>query len=375
MTSHKRVYAQVDLSAFSYNLDEIKRCISTDTKILAVVKADGYGHGALALTDVMENRDDIWGYGAATVEEAIELIEAGRKKPVLILGYVFPDDFDSIVKYDIRTAVFSYETAKLLDDAAARQKKIARIHIKLDTGMGRIGFNITRENALETARINSLKHIEIEGVFTHFAKADETDKSFTRHQADEYFKFLGWLKELGVNAGIKHISNSAAIIDMPSLNQDLVRAGIILYGLWPSNEVMKDNIDIRPLLSLKSHVIHVKECFEGQPLSYGGTYRCEGRRIIATIPVGYGDGYPRSLSNRGSVLIRGKRAPICGRVCMDQFMVDVTDIPGAACGDTVTLIGRDGDDVITMEELSDISGRFNYEFACCLGKRIPRFYI
>ena len=375
MIEYRRISADIDLDALTHNLDEIHRCISDGTKIIAVVKADGYGHGAVPLAEVMEKREDVWGYAVATPEEAEELYSNEIKKPILILGYTFPEYDEQIVKENLRPAVFSFIRAKQLSEEAVRQNKICKIHIKLDTGMSRIGFQVTEQSADEIAQIAKLPNIMIEGIFTHFSKADETDKTFTKKQADAYDQMITWLEERQVSIPIHHVSNSAGIVDLPEYNKDIVRAGIILYGLWPSDEVEKNNIDLQPLLSLKSHVVHVKTLEPGRIISYGGTFEVEKTMRIATVPVGYADGYPRSLSNKGYVLIHGKRAAICGRVCMDQMMVDVTDIADVCPGDEVTLIGRDGAECITLEELGDLSGRFNYEFACDLNKRIPRVYV
>lgn len=375
MIEYRRISADIDLDALTHNLDEIHRCISEGTKIIAVVKADGYGHGAVPLAEVMEKREDVWGYAVATPEEAEELYTNEIKKPILILGYTFPEYDEQIVKEDLRPAVFSLIRAEQLSEEAVRQNKICKIHIKLDTGMSRIGFQVTEQSADEIAQIAKLPNIMIEGIFTHFSKADETDKTFTKKQADAYDQMIEWLEERQVSIPVHHVSNSAGIVDLPEYNKDIVRAGIILYGLWPSDEVQKENIDLQPLLSLKSHVVHVKELEPGRIISYGGTFEVEKPMRIATVPVGYADGYPRSLSNKGYVLIHGKRAAICGRVCMDQMMVDVTDIADVCPGDAVILIGRDGAECITLEELGDLSGRFNYEFACDLNKRIPRVYV
>ncbi len=374
MKEYRRICANISLKALEHNLDAIHGCIERDTKIIAVVKADGYGHGAVPLAEVMEQREDIWGYAVATPEEAEELYSNGIKKPILILGYTFPEYDEQIVKEGLRPAVFSLERAKQLSEEAVCQNKDCKIHIKLDTGMSRIGFQVTEQSADEIAQIAALPNIIIEGIFTHFSKADETDKTFTRKQADTYEQMLTWLKNRQIEIPIHHVSNSAGIVDLPEYNKDIVRAGIILYGLWPSDEVEKNNINLQPLLSLKSHVVHVKELEPGRIISYGGTFEVEKTMQIATVPVGYADGYPRSLSNKGYVLIHGKRAAICGRVCMDQMMVDVSEIPDVKPGDEVTLIGTDGAETITMEELGDMSGRFNYELACDLNKRIPRIY-
>lgn len=253
MASYSRVRANIDLDAFSHNLNEIERVIDPNTKVIAVIKTDGYGHGAIPLAHMMESRDDIWGYAVATVEEGMALRRAGMKKSILILGYTFPEQFPEIVSHDLTPAVFSYDTAELFSEEACRQGKNLKIHIKLDTGMSRIGFQICQDNADEIAQIAELPNIVIEGIFTHFAKADETDKDFTKMQAESYQRMIQWLKDREIEIPIRHISNSAGIVDLPEYNLNLVRAGIILYGLWPSDEVCKENIDLRPLLSLKSH--------------------------------------------------------------------------------------------------------------------------
>ncbi|MCD8300621.1 MAG: alanine racemase [Clostridiales bacterium] len=375
MIQHSRICAEIDLDNFDHNLNEIERLISPGTKICAVIKADGYGHGAAALAEIMEQRNSVWGYAVATVEEAMALHRAGLKKPILILGYVFDEDLDTVIGMNIRMTVFTAEMAREISLAAQKEGKNVRIHIKLDTGMSRIGFQCTGEAVKEIAEIAAMPNIYIEGIYTHFARADETDKNFSLGQAEMFTKMVGALRDEGVTADFLHMANSAAIIDLPRYDLDMVRAGIILYGLWPSDEVQKDRIDLMPLMTLKSHIIHVKTLEEGRSVSYGGTYHVEGTKTIATIPVGYADGYPRSLSNIGYVLIRGKKAPICGRVCMDQFMVDVTEIEDVMPGDEVILLGRDGGEEITMDILGELSGRFNYELACDVGKRVPRVYV
>ncbi|MCC8081709.1 MAG: alanine racemase [Lachnospiraceae bacterium] len=375
MKQYRRICAEINLDYFEQNLNEIQRVISPETKVCAVIKTDGYGHGAVALARMMEERNEIWGYAVATVEEAEILRRSQMKKPILILGYVFDDDLDAMIDLDIRPTVFSFSMAQELSGAAAEKNKMVRVHIKLDTGMSRIGFQCTPESIEEIMRISSLPSLCVEGIFTHFARADEKDKSFSREQMRQYICMVEQLKHRRRENPVHHVSNSAGIIDLPEYNLDMVRAGIILYGLWPSDAVKKDRINLKPLLTLKSHVVHVKTLSEGRTVGYGGTYTVQGTRRIATIPVGYGDGYPRALSNRGFVLIHGKRAPICGRVCMDQFMVDVTEVDGVLSGDEVILVGQSGEEEITMEQIGDLSGRFNYEFACDLGKRIPRVYI
>ena len=370
-----RVYAGIDLDALRYNMESMHKNIKEGTKIAAVIKADAYGHGALTVAKTIEDLPYVWGFAVATADEAEMLIADGRKKPILILGISFPEHYELIVEKEIRPAICEYEAAKALSDIAVRKNKTCHIHIKIDTGMSRIGYQVTEEAADEMAQLSKLPHIIVEGIFTHFAKADEKDKEPTYQQIKLFRKMIDMLEERGVSIPIHHCSNSAGIVDIPEANMDMVRAGITLYGMWPSEDVDKTAISLKPALSLVTHVAYVKELPAGRAISYGGTYVTKEPRMIATIPVGYADGYARGLSNKGAVLIHGRRAPILGRVCMDQFMVDVTDIPDVKNEDEVILIGRDGDECITMEEVGGLSGRFNYEFACDLGKRIPRVYI
>lgn len=374
MTNYPRVHADIDLDAIRHNMEEMYRLIDPHTKLMAVIKTDGYGHGAIPIARELETLDYVYGYAVAAEEEALALREDGIKKPILILGYTFPEQYETLLHAQITPAIFTMEAAKLLSETACRLQTTAHIHIKLDTGMGRVGFLVSEESADVIAQIAKLPHIMIEGMFTHFAKADETDKTSANRQLSEFLRMAEFLEARGVHIPLKHCSNSAGILDLPQANLDIVRAGITLYGLHPSEEVHLERMDMRPVMSLKSRVAHVKTLPAGYGISYGATYVTPDERRIATIPVGYGDGYARSLSNQGDVLIRGRRAPICGRVCMDQFMVDVTDIPGVCVGDTVTLIGTDGEEHITLEELGEKSGRFNYEFACDLGKRVPRVF-
>ena len=374
MINYPRVHADSDLDAIRHNMDEMHRLVDPHTKLMAVIKTDGYGHGAIPIARELEEIDYVYGYAVAAEEEALALRADGIKKPILILGYTFPEQYEALLQAQITPAIFTVEAAKLLSETAGRMQMTAHIHIKLDTGMGRVGFLISEESADQIAQIAKLPHIMIEGMFTHFAKADEKDKTSANKQLSEFLRMADMLEERGVHIPLKHCSNSAGILDLPQANLDIVRAGITLYGLHPSEEVHLERMDMRPVMSLKSQVAHVKTLPAGYGISYGATYVTVDERRIATIPVGYGDGYARSLSNKGDVLIRGRRAPICGRVCMDQFMVDVTDIPDVCVGDKVTLIGTDGEEHITLEELGEKSGRFNYEFACDRGKRIPRVF-
>lgn len=374
MTEHNRVCAEIDLDAIAYNMEQMKKRIGDHARLIAVVKADGYGHGAVPVAKMFEACSYVWGYAVACLEEATELREQGIRKPILVLGCVFPDQFEEMIRYDVRPAVYMESMAERISQEAVRQGKDAFIHIKIDTGMGRIGFPVTEESADAIERISRLPGIRIEGMFTHFAKADERDKTYTFLQHDRFMRMKELVEKRQVPVRYFDCDNSAGIIDFPDMKHDLARAGIAMYGMYPSDEVDQKAVDLRPALSLVSHVSFVKEVEAGTPISYGGTFVSDRPMRVATIPVGYGDGYPRSLSNKGYVLIHGKRARILGRVCMDQFMADVTDIPETAFMDRVVLVGRDGDEEITVDELADLSGRFNYEFVCCLGKRIPRIY-
>ena len=375
MKQYNRVCARIDLDAIEYNMEMMHKNTREGVSMISVIKTDGYGHGAVQIARMLEPKDYIWGYAVATLDEAVVLRKRGIKKPILVLGCIFPDQWEAAITHEIRFTVYTKEMAEGISELAGKLGKDAYVHIKLDTGMSRLGFLIQEESAEIITGITRLPGLIMEGMFTHFAKADETDKTFTNKQYEGYLWMKKRLEENGVTFQYYHCCNSAGIIDVKEANLDLVRAGISTYGLYPSEEVEKENVPLKPALELVSHVAHVKWVDEGTPVSYGGTYITKRRTRIATIPVGYGDGYPRSLSNKGYVLIHGKEAPILGRVCMDQFMVDVTEIEDVAFGDVVTLVGENEGAHLPVEVLSDLSGRFNYEFVCDLGKRIPREFI
>lgn len=372
MNEYYRIEARINLDAICNNIDEVRRNINSDTKIMAVIKADGYGHGAVALATALKDKVDA--YGIAIIEEGIELRSAGFEKPILILGFTPYQQYEELLKYDIIQTVFQYDMAKRLSDIAVSLEKQAKIHIKVDTGMTRIGFKDTDESIQIIKEINKLPNIIIDGVFTHFASADEEDKTSARKQLSRFLTFTEKLEKEGIHIPVKHVSNSASIIDLPESNLDMVRSGIITYGMYPSDQVNKNRLKLQPALSLISNVVYVKSVEALTGISYNSTYVTKRDSVIATIPVGYGDGYPRQLSSKGRVLIHGKSAPIVGRVCMDQFMVDVTDIPDVKEGDKVTLIGQDGDETVTVEEVANLAGSFNYELVCDIGKRVPRVY-
>ncbi len=372
--TYPRVEAEIDLGAIRDNFAAMRGRLRDDTKMIAVVKTDAYGHGAVRIAEMMEPEAYIWGFAVATTEEAVELRRAGIRKPILCLGFVFPQDYDLLVRLQIRPATFKLSMARQLSEAASRAGMILPVHLAVDTGMGRIGFQVCEEDADEAAEIAKLSNLKVEGLFTHFARADERDKDYTQEQFRKYCRFEQMLEERGVSIPLRHAANSASIMELPGTHLDAVRAGITIYGIYPSDEVDRNLMPMKPAMSLISHICYIKKVPAGTSISYGGTFVTERESRIATIPVGYGDGYPRSLSNKGSVLIRGRRAPIVGRVCMDQFMVDVTEIEAEEF-DRVTLLGQDGKDAVTADELGRLSGRFPYELVCDISKRVPRVYV
>lgn len=372
MKEYYRVQANINLDAICSNLQHTRKILSKDTKIMAIVKADAYGHGLIPIVKEIDSLVD--GYGIAIIEEGVELRKAGITKPILILGFTPASLYKQLVKNDIMQAVFTYNMAKQISDEALLQNKIAKIHIKLDTGMSRIGFSDTDESIQIIEQISKLKGIKIDGIFTHFACADEKDKTSAKNQLRRFLAFVNKLEGKGIHIPLKHASNSAGLIDLPEAHFDMVRSGIATYGLYPSEDVDKNHLPLIPALELKSKVVYLKELEEGIGVSYNSTFVTKKKTKVATIPVGYGDGYPRQLSSKGRVLINGKSAPIIGRVCMDQFMVDVTDIQNVREGDIVTLIGRDDTEFISVEEIAELAYSFNYEIVCNIGKRIPRVF-
>lgn len=372
MKHYTRVYAEIDLDAVQFNMESMRQNVSPKTGMIGVVKADGYGHGAVPVAAAIDPY--VAGYAVATVEEALILKNHGISKPVLILGVTHPSRYGELLDHEIRPAVFTMEQAKPLSDLAVERGMKAKVHLALDTGMSRIGMEADEQGADLAAKIAALPGIEAEGLFTHFARADEADKTAAYRQIAAYRNFVKLLDGRGVQIPVKHCSNSAGIIDLPDANMDMVRAGISIYGMYPSDEVEKQGVALKPAMALKSFITYIKPLAAGREVSYGGTFVAERPMRVATVPVGYGDGYPRNLSGKGYVLIHGKKAPILGRVCMDQFMVDVTEIPEAAVDDPVTLIGPDGGEEILVEDLARLGGGFHYEIVCDIGKRVPRVY-
>jgi len=374
--SIERICAYINLDNAIKNMEGFKSLIGKDTKIMAVIKADGYGHGAVRIANKLKDLPYLYGFAVATAEEAFELRDASIQKPILILGYTFKEDYEKLIDLEVRMAIFTDEMLTDIALAANKVNKKAYVHIKLDTGMSRIGIQPDEEGLSFAKRVSNNEDVILEGMFTHMARADEIDKTKANAQVDRYNSFLRILNENGIDIKVKHMANSASIIEVPNahIGTDIVRAGITLYGLWPSNEVSKSVIPLYPMMKLVSHISFVKSLGEGREISYGGTYVVDGERTIATVPCGYADGIPRGLSNKGYVLVHGQKAPIVGRVCMDQFMIDVTDISDVNVRDEVVIIGNQGDMTITAEEVGDISGRFNYELVCDISKRVPRVY-
>lgn len=373
MNRYLRCYVEISLEAIEHNIREVKKRLPEGVKLLGVVKANAYGHGAVPVASYLENQVDY--FATATIEEAVELRENGISAPILILGYVSPSQYGDLVEYDITQTIDSYAQALALEKEAARQNRKAKAHLAVDTGMTRIGFQVTEHDADEAAKIADLPHIELEGMFTHFSCADQEDKTYCSMQMEKYDKMTALLAERGVTIPLRHICNSAGIMEFDDHRFEMVRSGIITYGIYPSEEVKKERLDLIPALSWKSHVIHVKEVGPGIGVSYGATYVTEKPMTrIATVSAGYADGYPRALSNQGCVLIHGKKAPIIGRICMDQMMVDVTDIPDVQVEDVVTLVGTDGDETITIEEIANPAARFDYEMLCDISSRVTRVY-
>lgn len=366
------IQAEVDLDAVRHNILEMKKHIHPNTKLLVVIKADAYGHGAVAVASELLDLADY--FAVAHLAEAEELRRYGIQKPILILGTCEPEEFQEMIKQQVTINIFRLEDAKKLSETAQAMQQKAVVHVKLDTGMNRIGFPCTNQTITDIRQIADLPGLYLEGIFTHFAKADETNKDAFLYQLKQFRYMLEKLEEEGIRIPIRHAANSAAIMEAGDLELDMVRSGISTYGLYPSEEVIKDKTDLKPAMALRSKVSYIKTVPAGVGIGYGWSYVTNKETVVATIPVGYADGYKRALSNRGRVLIHGMSAPIIGRICMDQFMVDISHIPDVRIGDTVTLFGMDGAERISVEELADASASFNYEFVCGLTRRVPRIY-
>ena len=367
-------WAEIDLAAVAHNMRELRRAAKPQARMMAVVKANAYGHGAVPVSrTVLANGADY--LGVAILDEARELREAGIEAPILILGFNPIEQAAEAIKLNLAQTVYTVEGAEAISQAAQKIGKKARIHIKIDTGMGRLGFSTADDPTQEIIKIARLPGIEIEGLFTHFAVADSTDKKYTYEQYEKFLGLDSQLKKFGLQIPLKHAANSAAVIDLPDLHMEMVRPGVSIYGLYPSGEVLKSRVDLKPALSLKARVAYVKRVQSNTGISYGRTYVTNRETTVATVPVGYADGYTRLLSNKASVIIHGQRVPVIGRICMDQFMIDVDSVPGVKIGDEVILIGRQGNEEITADELANIIGTINYEIVCMISERVPRIYV
>lgn len=373
----KRTWAEVDADCIAHNYRSIRNYIHKECRIMAIVKADAYGHGAPFVAKEFEALGADY-FGVSNLEEALQLRNSGIKKPILILGYTPSEYAGEMIENNITQTVFGFQYAKELSEAARRAGGLLKVHIKVDTGMSRIGFLYhdavkNSESVNEIIMVSALPALELEGIFTHFAVSDEPQNNFTKVQFDRFTDIIGKLEKSGVKFRLRHCCNSAGLLNFPEMQMDMVRPGIILYGMTPA-EGMPLPISLKPAMSLKTVISQVKTLTDGTAVSYGMKYVTDGKKRVATLTIGYADGFARSLSNRADVLICGRRAKIIGRVCMDQCMADVSDIPRAAENTVVTVIGSDGDEFITMEEMARLMGTINYETSCLIGKRVPRVF-
>ncbi|MDD3571095.1 MAG: alanine racemase [Lachnospiraceae bacterium] len=371
--SYRRTVAEIDLDAIDYNIKSIRKRVPDGTKILDTIKADGYGHGALEVAEVLR-KNGVEMFSVALLDEAIHLRKNGIKEGILILGFTPAHCAQELVKYDIIQTISSFSEAEAVSTEAVKQHKTVKIHIKIDTGMGRLGFFPCQQSVEDIVKIAQLDRIKIDGMFTHFAISDCADKTFTSVQKEKFLYMIDELEKCGISIPNKHCANSAGIMDFNDLFFDMVRPGIILYGMYPSDEVIKENLSLKPAMCLKTQVSFIKDVDESTSIGYGRTYFAKRRRKIATLPVGYADGFSRLLSNRGFVIIHGQKAPIVGRICMDQCMVDITEIDGVNIEDEVVLMGKMANEEISADEIAKLIGTINYEVVCMVDKRVPRVY-
>jgi len=368
------VWAEIDLDAIANNVREIRRVTKSTAKVLAVVKANGYGHGAVEVSRVALANGASW-LGVARISEGVALRKAGLEAPVLVLSYIPPEQAGEVVRHRLSQAVYTREMALVLAEAAARRGTRAKVHIKVDTGMGRIGLMPGPDIVEEILRMAKIPNLEIEGIFTHFADADAADKHYTNMQLERFLGITEELRRGGLDIPLKHAANSPALMEMPEAHLDMVRAGIIVYGLNPSDRFKQSSLKLIPAMSLKAKVAYVKKVPAGFKVSYGCTFTTVQPTVIATLPLGYADGYPRSLSSKGEVLLNGRRSPVIGRVCMDQIMVDAGSASDIKMGDEAVIIGRQGDEEITADETAMKLGTINYEVVCMISLRVPRIYV
>ncbi len=367
------IWAEINLNNLIYNIDQIKKK-SSNSEIIGVVKANAYGHGAVEISKVLLNHG-INRLAVANIVEAIELRENEIKAPIMLLGISEDYAIDALLEYDVEPTISTYEFAMNLNNKAKALNKTVNIHIAMDSGMGRIGFRKNDKGLEDIINISKLRNLKIESIFSHFSTADSKDKSYSLRQLEIYNTFLDKLQEAGVYINKKNLSNSAAIIDLPESHYDYVRPGIIQYGYYPSDEVDKNHFDIKHVLTWKTKIIHIKEVEENEYIGYGQTFKTSRKTVVATLPVGYADGYSRGLSNKGKVIINGQLAPIIGNVCMDQFMVDITEIENVHLGNEVILLGSDGNVKFDADDIAKLTNTISYEVLCLIGRRAPRIYI
>ena len=367
--NYDNTYVEIDLDAISSNFDAIRA--KAGTQVMAIVKADAYGHGAVQIARLLDSKCSF--FGVSSIAEALELRQAGLTKPILILGYTPVEAFRLVIGQDIRPAIFRLDDGIALSKLAQKHGITLPFHFAVDTGMSRLGFQATEESADICADIARLPGLYAEGLFSHFATADCSDLTKAKAQADLFADFDRMLQDRGIKIPLRHLDNSAGLMNF-SNHYEMVRSGIVTYGMYPSDEVDPELLSLKPALQWRSRVTHIKMLPPGREISYGGTFVTTRKTRVATVPVGYADGYRRSLSGKFYVLIRGRRAPILGRVCMDQMMVDITDVPDVKIDDPVVLVGNDGNDVITVEEIAAAADSFNYEFVCGISRRVPRRY-
>ena len=379
------VRAEIDLKAIAHNIKELRRITHPDARLMGVVKANGYGHGAIEVARcALQNGAEV--LGVARVEEGMRIREAGIEVPILIFGYTIPELTADLLEYDLTQTVYTCASAQELSQTATALKKKIKIHLKVDTGMGRLGLlpqNFQRDNSgtlnavaiEESLAIAGLDGLELEGIFTHFATADSADKTYAEDQLDLFMNFLNRLRKAGLEPPVRHAANSAALIDMPQSHLDMVRPGIASYGLYPSDEVNKKHVPLKPAMALKARIIHLKKVPAGFKVSYGSTHQTPKATTIATIPIGYADGLNRLLSSSGQMLVHGQRAPIIGRVCMDLTMLDVGHIDNVQVGDEVVIFGQQGSDSITVDEIASALNTINYEIVSTITARVPRVYL
>ncbi len=367
------VWAEINLDNLAYNMRKVRERVGKEALVMAVVKANAYGHGSIKAAETFLNNgaDRL---AVAILREALELRRANINAPILVLGYTPKCQYHNVVKYDIIQTIWDYESAKILSDTAVQLNKKAIIHIKIDSGMGRIGFSSKEKAIEEITNISNLPNLYIEGIYTHFATADEKDKSYSRKQYEYFMEIIEALEQRNISIPIKHVSNSAAIIDLPEYNLNMVRPGIMLYGLYPSDEVEKERVDLRPAMALKAMISHIKEVPNGTGISYGRIFITKRQSKIATLPIGYADGFPRLLTSKGEAFLKGKRVPVVGKICMDQCMIDITDLDDVKIGDEVTLFGYE-EGVPHVDEIADKLSTINYEIVSTVGRRVPRIYV